>query len=99
MPQSRYVASPLLRTIHGTEPSSFEGPLPDAMHIWFTQQVLMAMIDGIQNKTTPGAALEKQIDGASAFHRLHDWNGLVWSFRSQATHGEIDGKLRFPKSR
>lgn len=27
--------------------------------------VLMAMIDGIQNKTTPGAALEKQIDGAS----------------------------------
>jgi glutamine synthetase len=27
--------------------------------------VLMAMIDGIQNKTSPGAALEKQIDGAS----------------------------------
>jgi len=27
--------------------------------------VLMAMIDGIQNKTTPGVALEKQIDGTS----------------------------------
>ena len=27
--------------------------------------VLMAMIDGIQNKTAPGAALEKQIDGTS----------------------------------